>query len=314
MKSNVICPHCKTELEINYTEGEMNKQQKYKCYKCKKTFYFTPEISDNWFDIILGFIIILGILIGSILLIYLGITKTISLFSDNETSNFQKQQELIAQQQYEQQKAKLNAEQAETRRIQAEINKLKQEIANKELEKQSEQNQVKQYTSKVLFDDSQFRTKAKEITSGCNGEQECQLYKIYRYIVTNFEYYSDPRNNEYIQNPYETWNSQGGDCEDLGILLQTLLESIGIKTLSAFTTNHYYVLGCIENTQKVLFYTNKDTLNLYNKYYESINYYKLDNLRCIPLEPTAKNSYPGISTWNYSTAYDPLTLKKYLLD
>ncbi len=264
----------------------------------------------------MGILFIIGIVFGFICLGYYGIIWFISLFS-NDTSNNNtiiQQQELIAQQQYEQQKAILRAEQAETKRIQAEMDKIKQEIANRELEKQSEQNQIKQYTSKVLFDDSQFRTTAKKIASGCNGEQECQLYKIYRYIVTNFDYYSDPRNNEYIQDPYETWNSQGGDCEDLGILLQTLLESIGIKTYSVFTTNHYYVLGCIENASQVLDYTNYDMRKLYSKYYETISYYNLNRLECIPLEPTAgKYGFPGESTWNYSEAYDPLTLEKHNL-
>ncbi len=310
MKSNVICPYCKTEVEINWESEDANKQEEYKCYKCKKNFYFTPEISDSWFDAILGFIIILGIIIGSIWIIYFGISKTISFFSNNDTSDYQKQQDLIAQQQYDLQKAQLDAERA---KIQAETDRLKKEIAKIQAEQKAEINTIKQYTSKVLFDDSQFRTIAKQISQGCNGEQECQLYKIYRFVVTYFEYYSDPRNSEYIQSPTETWNSKGGDCEDLGIILQTLLESVGIKTYSVFTTNHYYVLGCISDSGKILEYTNNE-LNKYDKYYDKIHYYSINNLECVPLEPTAGDfGYPGHFTTSYSEAYDPLTLNKVIL-
>jgi transglutaminase-like putative cysteine protease len=174
---------------------------------------------------------------------------------------------------------------------------------------------IKKYTSKVEFNNEDFRTLAKQISSGCNGSQECQLTKIYFYVTTNFEYYSDQRSFENIQTPKETWESKGGDCEDLGILLQTLLESIGIKTYSVFTNNHYYVLGCIQNSRAVTELANKIYYQNYNIYYTESFYHLINNLECVPLDPTeGKYGFPGNIKWSYSEAYDPLTLNKIILN
>jgi hypothetical protein len=53
------------------------------------------------------------------------------------------------------------------------------------------------------------------VNGGPNGDTEYQVNKIYRNIVEQYSYYSDPRSRDYIQPPFETIAIRGGDCEDL---------------------------------------------------------------------------------------------------
>jgi len=104
------------------------------------------------------------------------------------------------------------------------------------------------YLDTIIFEDIHLRKQAASITSECpSGDKECQINKIYRYIIENYSYYSDPRSSEFIQTPSETMNVKGGDCEDLTILLTSLLENIGIKTYIVLTDSHVYCLACDVN-------------------------------------------------------------------
>lgn len=83
------------------------------------------------------------------------------------------------------------------------------------------------YINKIVFDDINLRTQAASIVRGCpSSDKECQINKLYRYVIENYDYYSDPRSGEFIQSPSETMKIKGGDCEDLTILLNSLLEFI----------------------------------------------------------------------------------------
>ena len=58
------------------------------------------------------------------------------------------------------------------------------------------------YISKIVFEDINLRAQAASIASGCpSGDKECQINKLYRYVVENYDYYSDPRSSEFIQSP-----------------------------------------------------------------------------------------------------------------
>ena len=106
------------------------------------------------------------------------------------------------------------------------------------------------YVSKIVFDDINLRTQAASIVRGCpSGDKECQVNKLYRYVVENYDYYSDPRSREFIQSPSETMNIKGGDCEDLTILIISLLENLGIKTYLVLTENHASCLACGVDTE-----------------------------------------------------------------
>lgn len=108
------------------------------------------------------------------------------------------------------------------------------------------------YVSKIRTNDIELRSLASSVTKECNsGDKECQLNKIYRYIVEDYNYYSDPRDREFIQTPNETMKIKGGDCEDLTILMSSLLENIGFNTYLVLTDDHAYSLACGVNTDKL---------------------------------------------------------------
>ena len=104
------------------------------------------------------------------------------------------------------------------------------------------------YISKIVFEDINLRAQAASIASSCpSGDKECQVNKLYRCVVENYDYYSDPRSSEFIQSPSETMKVKGGDCEDLTILLSSLLENLGVKTYIVLTETHAYCLACDVN-------------------------------------------------------------------
>ena len=101
------------------------------------------------------------------------------------------------------------------------------------------------YLNKIVYEDIELRSLASSITKGCSsGNKECQLNKIYRYVVDNYDYYSDPRSREFIQSPADTLKVKGGDCEDMTILMSSLLENLGFKTYLVLSNNHAYALAC----------------------------------------------------------------------
>ena len=108
------------------------------------------------------------------------------------------------------------------------------------------------YLDKIVLEDITLRKKASSIVRDCEfNNKDCQINKIYRYIVEEHNYYSDPRSSEFIQSPYETMNVKGGDCEDLTILLNSLLENLGIKTYFVLTKDHAYSLACNFDTENL---------------------------------------------------------------
>lgn len=117
------------------------------------------------------------------------------------------------------------------------------------------------YINKIIVNDITLRTMAAEIVRSCpSGNKDCQINKLYRYVVENYSYYSDPRQEEFIQSPYDTMDVGGGDCEDLTIMLMSLLENIGINTYFVLTEDHAYGLACGVNTDTLLEYMREPIL------------------------------------------------------
>jgi hypothetical protein len=100
------------------------------------------------------------------------------------------------------------------------------------------------YISKIDTSNVTLRSYANSIIKDYPpNNKEAQVNAIYRYIVENYNYVSDPRQSEFIQSPGETMQIKGGDCEDLAIFLDSLLENIGIKTYLVLTDTHCYALA-----------------------------------------------------------------------
>jgi len=90
--------------------------------------------------------------------------------------------------------------------------------------------------------DPVIKQTANKISSiSCEGNKICHAKAIYYFVRNNFDYISDPVNQEYIEDPKEFLTSGGGDCESGTILLSALLESIGISTELVFIPNHAFL-------------------------------------------------------------------------
>ena len=127
------------------------------------------------------------------------------------------------------------------------VNVYEEEIQQKEpiVQKNPIIQEAEPYIEEIVYDDIELRSLASSVTKGCSsGNKECQLNKVYRYIIDNYNYYSDPRSREFIQSPADTLKVKGGDCEDLTILMSSLLENLGFKTYLVLTDNHAYALAC----------------------------------------------------------------------
>lgn len=100
------------------------------------------------------------------------------------------------------------------------------------------------YLNKLELNDEDLQTYALSIIQTCkNNTSVCILNSIYRHIVENYEYIADPEDEEIIQTPQETITKKGGDCEDLTILLISLLENIGLNSYLVLTDTHAYALA-----------------------------------------------------------------------
>jgi len=107
------------------------------------------------------------------------------------------------------------------------------------------QDEYSDYLDAIEVNNNDLRLEATTAASEClSGDKECQLVSIYEYFILEYKYFSDPRDDEHIQTPAETKKYKGGDCEDLTILLNSLLENIGIETYMVFTEDHAYSLAC----------------------------------------------------------------------
>ncbi len=125
---------------------------------------------------------------------------------------------------------------------------------------------AKPYIDPIVFDDIILRSKASFVVRSCSSnDKECYVNEIYRYLVEDYHYFSDPRNGELIQDPYDTISVMGGDCEDLTILLNSLMENLGIKTYVILSENHAYSLACDVNVSRLMDYAETSLIEQISK-------------------------------------------------
>ena len=122
------------------------------------------------------------------------------------------------------------------------------------------------YIEKISFDDESLKIYALSIIKEINASnKEAIVTAIYRHIVENYSYISDPNDKELIRSPQETIHLKGGDCEDLSILLISLLENINIKTYLILTDDHAYALAYDINIDKLWSYVETALINQVEK-------------------------------------------------
>ena len=114
---------------------------------------------------------------------------------------------------------------------------------------------IRPFLAKVCVPNRYLRLKAGKIVKDCpSDDRECMVNAIYRYIVDNYRYRPDPRPDNFIQSPFTTMRMGGGDCEDLSILLVSLLENIGIRTYLVLIPGHMFALACDLDLERLTAY------------------------------------------------------------
>lgn len=105
-----------------------------------------------------------------------------------------------------------------------------------------------QYLDAVAPRDEGVRELAIEITRKCKEQDRgCEASRLLTHVASKIKYVSDPRGEgDFVQPPMRTVELGAGDCEDQTILLASLFEAVGIRTLLAFTDNHVYAMACTE--------------------------------------------------------------------
>jgi len=54
------------------------------------------------------------------------------------------------------------------------------------------------YMNEIIFEDMTLRAQASSVVSECpSGDRECQINELYRFVIDDFSYYSDPRKEEF---------------------------------------------------------------------------------------------------------------------
>lgn len=122
------------------------------------------------------------------------------------------------------------------------------------------------YIEKIVTDDTELRDYANSLITDCDSEdRECQINAIYRHIVENYNCVNDSGDIGSIQAPQETIQEKGGTCEDLSILLSSLLENIGIKTYLVLTEDHVYALAHNVDPEKLWDYVESSLISQVEK-------------------------------------------------
>jgi len=106
------------------------------------------------------------------------------------------------------------------------------------------------YIQMLVHDDSELYSYAYGLFSDFDATvRECRVNVLYRDILMNYTCLPDPLGSAPLQTPQETIQRKQGTCEDLSILLGSLLINIGIPSYLVFTDDHVYCMAYDVNTE-----------------------------------------------------------------
>ena len=112
---------------------------------------------------------------------------------------------------------------------------------------------------------------------------ETRVFGIYQKVSERLKYVSDPRKDDYIAQPKETWDVGGGDCDDSAILLASMYESIGLdsKIVQIWneTYGHVFVLLRVESDPGIFMKGYEIMMNFNTLFYgpKTMNFVVLDD-------------------------------------
>jgi hypothetical protein len=105
------------------------------------------------------------------------------------------------------------------------------------------------YIQKVVVDGSELYAYAYSLIDDFDASsRETRVNALYRDILKNYTCVPAPLGSAPLQTPQETIQKKQGTCEDLSILLCSLLFTIGMPSYLVFTDDHVYALAYDVNT------------------------------------------------------------------
>lgn len=124
-----------------------------------------------------------------------------------------------------------------------------------------------------------------------------KIFAIYNEVSNRISYISDPRKDEYVASPLETWEIGGGDCDDFSILLASMYEAVGLDASLVKVYNpdkaHVFVIIEVEQDLGSFLKTYKAILERYTPYYSEKGFnlvvFGRDVKECEDLEKISEN-------------------------
>lgn len=99
------------------------------------------------------------------------------------------------------------------------------------------------YLNKVDYRDEQLNLLAIRNVADVGDDELAKTQALLDFVSNEIHYVSDPNDGiEFARDPITTIISGGGDCEDQTVVLCSMLESVGVKTYMAFTSDHVFAL------------------------------------------------------------------------
>jgi hypothetical protein len=116
------------------------------------------------------------------------------------------------------------------------------------------------YSKKIIPNDNELKAYANSVLRNCTSEdRECKINEIYRTVIKTFTIINVT--HDIIQTPQATIQQREGTCEDLSVLLISLLENIGIESDLVVTNDHAYSMACNINSKNLWNYIETSLLN-----------------------------------------------------
>jgi len=99
------------------------------------------------------------------------------------------------------------------------------------------------YLNHIDYRNEQINILAVRKVSRVGDDDLRKAIALLDFVSNDIYYVSDPDDGlEHAKDPISTLLSGAGDCEDQTLLLCSMLESVGVKTLIAFTDDHVFAL------------------------------------------------------------------------
>ncbi len=181
------------------------------------------------------------------------------------------------------------------------------------------------------YNNPYLRELVKNIVRECpSDDKACKLYRIYKYIIINYEYRYDP-SKLHFQSPPETLEKGYGVCIDFAILFYNYLMATDITTyvVDCPQDEHAYAIACGIGIEPLKKYVDQDLRKLSGRYVIPDLEFEVNKAfdeSCLHLEGPSDNKdevsilfdYPG----RYIDAYidpetgleSPITGKRYAIN